>query len=308
MAFFKEAPIKGLTRDRDNAKANRDRLAVRLTDAEEAVISSKSAAQRAALDGDDGALGHAEIAESAALRRLSTITAAHAESENLLALLESQIAATLDKKQRVSTAAETNAMADELIQAAAGFEIAVAILADVSSRAALISFEATGVATFATTSRLEVAAAVEVVSGLLREHAKQVLAGAAPATLRQPEAIVVPAKVAAPPTVRLFSMKPIKWSTPDGLRFAPKYAQVDLPPGGVADRALKIGACVAMDSVQCRTFAGTHVPGSGNPEDNVSLDDGGEAAAPAPSHEPIQFERVDRGKPFSLRVAAGGVS
>jgi hypothetical protein len=52
MAFFKEAPIKSLTRDRDAALANRDRLALKITTAEQAVITTKQAAQRAALDGE----------------------------------------------------------------------------------------------------------------------------------------------------------------------------------------------------------------------------------------------------------------
>ena len=52
MAFFKEAPIMELTRDRDNAQANVDRLALKLLDAEANVIATKSLAQRAALDGE----------------------------------------------------------------------------------------------------------------------------------------------------------------------------------------------------------------------------------------------------------------
>jgi hypothetical protein len=197
MAIFKASPEKTLQRDLDNAKANVDRLAVRLTGAEQAVITSKSAAQRAALDGDDGGLDAAEHAESDALRRLSTIVAAHAEAEKLVALLESQIAAMLDKKTRAATAAETNAIADELIQAAAGFDVSTGILADVSARAALISFEATGLASFTERSRSEVTAAVEVISALLREHGRAVLRGGAAATLPTPEApfvSTIPAK------------------------------------------------------------------------------------------------------------------
>jgi hypothetical protein len=134
-----------------------------------------------------------------------------------------------------------------------------------------------------------------------------VLSGLAPATLPPPDAIVVPERGMAPITKRLFSMKAVKWTVDGNLRYAPKYAQVDLPPA-VADRALAIHACVEMTSEACRKFHGTHVAGSGNPEDNVSLDEGDEtAAAAASSHEPIQFERVNRGPPYQLR-AAGGVS
>ena len=72
MAIFRQAPEKNLARDRDAAKANADRLALKLTEAEQAVISAKSLAQRAALDGNDSALDAAVVAEGAALRRLST--------------------------------------------------------------------------------------------------------------------------------------------------------------------------------------------------------------------------------------------
>ena len=110
------------------------------------------------LSGDDGGLDAAEVAEAAALRRLSTIAAAHAEAEPVLLKLDSQIAATLDKNTRAATAAKTNAIADELSRAAVGFDTAVAALADVSARAALIAFEATGLANFSTSARLEVPA------------------------------------------------------------------------------------------------------------------------------------------------------
>jgi hypothetical protein len=51
--FFPKSAEKVLIRDRDNAVANVARLAAKLHDAEASVIASKSAVQRAALDGDD---------------------------------------------------------------------------------------------------------------------------------------------------------------------------------------------------------------------------------------------------------------
>jgi hypothetical protein len=208
MAIFRTSPEKNLHRDRDAAHANRDRLAIRLSDAEQAVIATKSAGQRAALDADDGALDAAEHAEAAALRRVSTIAAAHAEAEQVLVRLDGQIAAALDVKTRTTTASKTVALADELVQVAAGFDTAVAALADTSSRASLIVFEATGVANFATSARVEVPAAVEVVSALLREHAKMVLSRLAPATLPAPTNPFVPT---IPP-------KPdVNATSPDGL-------------------------------------------------------------------------------------------
>jgi hypothetical protein len=302
MAIFQKSPEKTLQRDRDTALANRDRLATSLTAAEDSVIATKRAAQSAALSGDDAGLDAAEHAEAAALRRLATIEAAHSEADRVLALLEGQIAARLDETTRAATAAETNALADELIQAAASFDIAIRQLGDISNRAALISFEATGLANFSASSRVEVPAAAEIIASLLREHAKQVLNGMAPAMLPRPDAPVVPVKIVPPVTKHVFTMKPIKWTVGGNLRFAGKYAQVDLPPA-VADRALAIHACVTTDSDAFRRFNGTHVAASNNPEDGVSLDEGGESAAPASSNEPIQFERVNRGPSYQLRVA-----
>jgi hypothetical protein len=188
MALFRQSPDRSAIKDRDAAKANVDRLAARLSETHEAVATSRDAAQSRALSGDDGGLDAAEVAESAALRRLSTITGAHAEAVQVLLKLESQIAATLDKNTRAATVAATNAIADELARAAAGFDIAVAALADTSSRATLIAFEATGLVNFSASARLEVPAAVAVVTALLGEHAKMVLSGMAPATLPQPVA------------------------------------------------------------------------------------------------------------------------
>lgn len=247
MPIFKSSLEKTLQRDRDAAITNRDRLAVRLTDAEQAVITSKSTARRAALDGDDGGLDAAEHAEGAALRRLSTITAAHAEAEQALVLLDGQIAAALDSKTRTATAAETVALADELVQAAAGFDIAVAALANVSTRAALICFEATGLASFSNSSRVEVPAAVEIVSALLREHAKAVLNDTAPATLPTPTAPFVPAVPPKPVTRTLFTLRAISWTNADGaLRVAPKFSDAELPLDA-ADRAIAAWRCLVFE-------------------------------------------------------------
>ena len=94
MAFFKEAPIKALTRDRDVAKANVDRLSKKLSDAEQAVTATKSAAQRAALEGDGRALDAAEASERAALHRHGTLKAAHTEAGKLVALLDGHSSGT----------------------------------------------------------------------------------------------------------------------------------------------------------------------------------------------------------------------
>jgi hypothetical protein len=307
MIFPKSTPEKNALRERDKAKANVDRLALKITAAEDAVITAKALTQSCAMSGDDVGLGPAEATERDALHRLGTIVAAHAESENVLALLEAKLATMADQKLRTATAISVNKLADELIEAGAAYDASTAILADVSTRVLPLTFEATGLSVFSQSSRAEVRAAVEVVSMILREHGRAVLNGLAPAEMPKPGP--EPGKlVAAPPkapTVRVFSTKPIKWLDQDGKQVSGgKCCDIDLPVA-VAERALACGAVVRLDHP-------SRVGNLGRWPGNYSLnvcDDLDATDAAAPQHDPIKhsaFEPIDRGKPFTLKIAVGG--
>jgi hypothetical protein len=310
MALFTKAPDK--TRDRDNAIVNRDRLAVRLTAAEQSVTTTKNAAQAAALAGDDSALDSAEAAEGAALRRLTTIRAAHAESEKSLALLEDQLVTMADQKLRTATADETNELADALAQAGQSFDISISELVTLTTKAALFIFESRGLEAFSTSSAIEVPAAIEIISALLREHAKMVLNGTAPATLPTPEAPFKPTIPEKPVTRRLFALRAVSWREGDHLRAAQKFTDVDLPPACAA-RAIKARVCVEMADPARNQTTHNQWPGHPNPESCFNLD-GDEPVVDAAAHgqEAVTlhsaFTPVDRGPPFKLRVAAGGTS
>ena len=200
MAMFRTSPEKSVVKDRDKAKANSDRLAARLADAEQAVIITKSAAQRAALDGDDAALDTAETAERGALHRLTTIRAAHEAANKLLEKFAAQLATVADEKLRSATNAAALALAEELIEAGAAYDAATAMLSEVSIRALAVTMEANGLAVFAASSRIEVAAATTVVAEALRQHGRAVLNGLAKAEMPKPESVkLVP--VSKDPTV-----------------------------------------------------------------------------------------------------------
>jgi hypothetical protein len=304
MALFTKAPEKTLTRDRDLARSNRDRLAIRLNDAERATISAKSLAQRAALDGDDGALDAAEAAEHASLRRLSTIGAALGESEKLLALLESQLATLADQKQRAATTLATNALADELVEVADAYLASTSALHEICVRAQAVTMEANGLVAFLTTSLTEVPAAIPVVAEVLRQHARAVTNNLAPAAMpKVPETPATP--VAAQPkalTVRVFSTKPIKWLDQDGKQVSGgKCVDLDLPVA-VAERALACGACVKLDHP---TRAGNLGRWPGNYSLAVCFDLDSEAAVPGPQETIVHsaFTPIDRGPAFKLRIA-----
>jgi hypothetical protein len=306
MAFFKEAPIKGITRDRDTAKANRDRLAVRLGEAEQAVITSKSATQRAALDGDDAALDTAETAERGALHRLSTIRAAHEAAGKLLALLESQLATMAEDKMRSATNAASLALADELISAGAAYDASTALLAEVCTRALAVTSEANGLAVFTSSSLVEVRAAVEVVAGELRQHGRAVLNKLAKAEMPKPAAPaakVVP--LAKDPLVRVFATRAVRWRDADGAeRCSGKFLDIDIS-AAQAKSALASGAALPISDPARKANLGSW-PGHVSLNACYDLDAAAEAA---PQHDPVvhsAFQPIDRGKPFTLKIAAGG--
>lgn len=309
MALFPKSAEKTLQRDRDAAKANVERLAIKLTASEDAVIASKSAAQRAALDGDDAGLCASEVAGQGAVARLAIISDAYAAAEQILASLEAKIAAASEKTLRAATAAEANAMADDLIQAAAGFDIAIAALADVSTRAALIVFEATGLASFSTSSRTEVPQAAEIVAGLLREHAAAVLAGMAPAILPTPQKPFTPTIALKPVTRRLFTVQAISWTVDGMQRVAQKFTDADLPPDA-AHRAIKARVCVEMNDPARNPSTHNQWPGHPDPAQCFSLDDTAAIDVIEHEHEVVKHSDFVEtvGKPYIVRTAAGGVA
>jgi hypothetical protein len=145
----------------------------------------------------------------------------------------------------------------------------------------LITTEARGLSVFSQSARIEVSAAVAVVAELLRQHGRAVLNGLVPARLPTPETPYVGPVEVKPNTTRVFSVKQVKWSAPEGERFASKYSVLDLPPS-VADRALSLRACVTLTDDTYRTFRGSYAPFNKDRE-TVMLGEAIESdAAPAP--------------------------
>jgi hypothetical protein len=256
-----------------DTRTSRDALAARLAVARGAVAESNTALQQLAVQGaDDAALAAGEAMLRDTERRVSTLAPALAEIEKLLVTLEADRAELLDKKTRTATAAAANELADELIEAGAAYDASTAILAEVSIRALAVSFEANGLAVSMASSRIAVAAAIPVIGEVLRQHGRRVLNGSEPAKFPTPEAPFVADVVVRPVTKQVFCMKQVKWTTPEGLRFAPKYAILELPPD-VADRGLALKACTPIPGDAWATYKGTYVPFSHHREAiNLDLD------------------------------------
>jgi hypothetical protein len=305
MKFFPN-PEKAAEKKFADTRASRDALAVRLTAAQDAVASAHATLHQLAVEGAvDAALADGEAKLRDTERRVATLTPALVEIDKLLATLEAERAEMLDKKTRAATALATNALADELVEVAAGYHASTSALAEVCTRALAVTMEANGIAVFTASSLIEVAAAIPVVAEVLRQHARAVTNNLAPAAMpKVPEPSAKP--VAAPPkapTVRVFSTKPIKWLDKDGKQVSGgKCVDIDLPVA-VAERALASGACVKLDHP---TRAGNLGRWPGNYSLAVCFDlDSSEAAVPGPQETIVHsaFTPIDRGKPFTLKIA-----
>jgi hypothetical protein len=308
MALFSKAPEKSLIKDRDAALANRDRLAAKLVEAEQAIFSAKTVSQAAALSGDDASLDKLEASERAAQHRHGTLSAASAEAGAMLAFLDESIATVTDQRVRAATSVATLALADELVEVAAAYDASTRALNECATRALAVSFELNGLVVFTASSVIEVAAAIPVVTEVLRQHSRAVLNNLAPAAMplvpEPPAKPPLPAPAKAP-TVRVFSTRPVKWLDEDGKQVSGgKCVDLDLPVA-VAERALASGACVKLDNL---LRAGNLGRWPGNYSLNVCVDlDAADASAP--QLDPVlhtAFTPIDRGKPFTLRIAGAG--
>jgi hypothetical protein len=190
MALFKANPEKTLQRDIESARANRDRLSAKLAESEQAIIARTAAAQALARDNaDDEMLGAAEAATRSAQDRTATIAGAIVEVEHHLSALESERDDLADKKLRAETAAEVEAMAVDLQKAAKEIDPILEKMVQITGRATEFQiWNAYGLGNFATSSKLQVPDAIDLVVASLREHATRVLNGLSPASVPKPEA------------------------------------------------------------------------------------------------------------------------
>jgi hypothetical protein len=186
MKFFQN-PEKSAEKKLADMRTARDSLAARLAAAEGAVAESDTALRQLAVQGaEDAALAAGEAKLRDTERRVATLVPALAEIEKLLVRLEADRAEMLDAKLRAATAAATNELADEMIEAGAAYDASTAVLNEVCTRAQAVIFEATGLSVFTASSRVEVGAAIPVVSEVLRQHGRAVLNGNAKAEMPVP--------------------------------------------------------------------------------------------------------------------------
>jgi hypothetical protein len=305
MKFFPN-PEKAAEKKLADTRASRDALAVRLAAAQDAVASARATLHQLAVESAvDAALADGEAKLRDTERRVETLTPALVEIDKLLATLEAERAEMLDKKTRVATSAATLALADELVELGAAFEASTIALNEVAGRVLLISVEGNGLAVFTSSAKIEVAAAVEVLAMVLREHSRAVLNHQAPAAMPKsaPEP-VKPVRVVKEPLVTVFATRPIKWRDADNAqRASGKFVDVGLP-AVTAARALACGAALKLDHPERKRCLGTW-PGHVSLQNCFDLD---ATNAATPQHDPVKHSAFVEtiGAPRLMRV--GGTS
>jgi hypothetical protein len=263
MAFFnKTDPAEKHQRDLEHklkaARANRDDLVRRRDLAETAAATHREKAVQLATDGaDDKTLSAAENAMRRELDRAATFIDALGKIEITIANLDRDIAQVVDQRCRAETAAAVNALVEKWATARTAFDAAMSQLVDVARESAVIVIDALPLKTFVDAVQQQVGPEIDFVAGVLEGHAKAVLAGTAPASLpTQPEAAPVVVVEPPTPTRPLFCMKSIKWRDADGRqRAVMQYEDVELPIP-LADRALRIGACVSVTDTRRKALKG----------------------------------------------------
>jgi hypothetical protein len=198
MALFPRAsdPQKKAERDLDAARASRNSLIERRKIAETSAAEHRDKARKQARDGaDDQTLSAVELDMRREQDRTATLTGAISDVEATIANLEREIAHIIDQRCRNETAAAVTALADKWVTVAAAFDVAAGQLADIARESAVIVLDAHPLQVFLDAVKEQVPPAAELVTSVLRDHARAVLAGTAPASLPKPAAEPVKPKV-----------------------------------------------------------------------------------------------------------------
>ena len=197
MAIFSKAdPAEKRQRDLEtklkDKRASRDHLIERRKSAEASAAAHREKACKLAGDGaDDAALSAAESAMRREQDRAATFGDALGDAETAIGNFEREIAQVIDQRCRAETSAAVTALADKWATAGAAFDAAVGELADLARESTVIVLDAHPLKVFLEAVKAQVPPEAGLVTNVLRDHAKAVLAGTAPASLPKPEVATV---------------------------------------------------------------------------------------------------------------------
>jgi hypothetical protein len=271
MAFFKRelSPVERLESALKGKKAERQKLADRLSVTESELAEKRAAAERLAIAGADNAkLERAEAKLRSVEDRARTQRAAVAELDEQVVATERALADALAQRERELLADRIEALAAAIERAVPGFASGATALVDAVASGAATVAEATRFSANVQEVRREVLGAADLVCWELRTLAARARVGNANIASPAPEA----AQSRLPEIDRqlIYTLNPLKWQEGGEVRRAPAFALVELPKT-LLPVALRHQHVDYLNARRVQTLM--HVHGSGGVQGEAPSDD-----------------------------------
>jgi hypothetical protein len=271
MAFFKRelSPVEIFERALKDKEATRRKLEERRTLAEKALDERRTAAETLAKAGASNAqLDRAEAKMRVVEDKAKALRAAVAECDEQIVLAERALRDAIAQRDRDKAANEIEAVAAAIEQAAPGFELGAAALADAVTRSTAAMTVAARFAADVDEIRREVLSAAELICWELRSAAVRTRAGNANvALLAPPETKQLPPPEADRQMV--YTLNPLTWREGESARRVAAFTMVALPKG-LLPAALQHQHVDYLNARRVQTLMHVHGMGQlqGEPDDD----------------------------------------
>jgi hypothetical protein len=271
MAFFRRelSPVERFESVLNAKKAERDKLAGRLTSAESALAEQRTATEKLARSGASNArLEKAETKMRTDEERERTLRTELGDLDEQIVSTERALADATAQRDREQLADQIEALAASIERAVPGFGDGATALVDAVAKGAPQIIEATRFATSVDAVRREVLSAADLVCWELRTIAVRTRAGNAILTAAAPPEAVVP-----PPQIErqmIYTLNPLLWREGSEVKTAPAFAMVGLPKALLA-LALRHQHADFLNARRVQTLM--HVHGSGEKKIAPAHDD-----------------------------------
>jgi hypothetical protein len=238
--------------------SQRDEKVAQLQTAESKLAEARAIVEQLALESDEAALDRALQARRGAEDKLAALRGAALAIGKEISDIEAQIDKVVDQRCRSETSIAVKAMADRIAKAQVAHEAAALELELAAKEGGLLIPESVAVHEFTRSAREQLVPAVEMVVGALKQHARGVLSGQAPASLPRPAAPAPVLTVVGPPpepTMNVFLVRHVKFiNATGGTTTAGKYKRADLPKK-LAELALSSGVALAISDKRMHDLA-----------------------------------------------------
>jgi hypothetical protein len=262
MALFsrsKRDPVEQAESSLAEARAARDKVAKRLSAAQELVAERRRYVEEAALqDAADEVLDAADAAMRIASDREQTWTAALSQADARITDAEQALVTAVEQRDRDMVAGGLEELATAIARAYPVYDDAAFSLLQAITQSQASINETQGLVTFLQNSRAEICSACNMIDHALRERAAGIRTGQVRYTISRPAEpdVAIPPKPKAQ-AERVLSLTHLKWLSDGEVRTCGPYAQVELP-AHLLQTALRHHHVDRIDSSRAQTLIAAH--------------------------------------------------